>query len=65
MGPTLIHLDRTARRIPGKVVTDGHPHVNQTLTETSPRRAVIARRTIRCFKTGTHASHIRPIFGQY
>ena len=21
--------------------------------------------TIRCFKTGTHASHIRPIFGQY
>jgi hypothetical protein len=27
--------------------------------------AVIARRTIRCFKAGTRASHIRPIFGQY
>jgi hypothetical protein len=22
-------------------------------------------RAIRCFKAGTHASHIRPIFGQY
>jgi hypothetical protein len=33
--------------------------------ETRPRRAVIARRTIRCFKAGTSASHIRPIFGKY
>ena len=28
--------------------------------ETSPRRAVIARRTIRCFKARTHASSARP-----
>jgi hypothetical protein len=34
-------------------------------SETGPRQAVIARRMIRCFKAGTHASHIRPIFGQY
>jgi len=33
--------------------------------ETGPPRAVIARRTIRCFKTRTRARHIRPIFGQY
>ena len=42
-----------------------HVHVGVPSRDLGVQAGRHRRRTIRCFKAGTHASHIRPIFGKY